>query len=203
MILYKNIIFDIGGVLLTWDPESYVKKILGEDIDTKFFSDRLFTSRDWKELDRGSYSIEELHKIYLEKYPEISTEINLLLERWFEIIKPINENIALVPKLKENGYNLYIISNYVKEAIEEMKTQYEFFDYFNGMIISCYVNQIKPEKEIYESLIKKYKLNVKESIFIDDSPENVEAAEKVGINSIHCRNPEQLKKELMKLNIKF
>ncbi|NHJ47014.1 MAG: HAD family phosphatase [Asgard group archaeon] len=201
--MIKNIIFDIGGVLLTWDPENYVKMVLGEKIDAKFFSDKLFTSYEWKELDRGSYSIEELHKKYQEMYPEIIEEVNLLMERWYEIINPINENIALVPKLKENGYKLYVISNYVREAIEAMKTKHRFFEYFNGMIISCYVNQIKPEREIYESLIKKYKLKVDECIFIDDSPENVEAAEKVGIKSVLCINPEQLNKELVKLNIKI
>ncbi|NHJ04062.1 MAG: HAD family phosphatase [Candidatus Heimdallarchaeota archaeon] len=201
--MYKNIIFDIGGVLLTWNPESYIRKILGIDVDAEFFSKRIFKSFEWRELDRGSYTVKELHKTYLKMYPKIRYEINLLMERWFEIINPINENITLIPKLKENGYNLFIISNYVQEAIEEMKTKHAFFDYFNGMVISCYVNHIKPEREIFDSLLEKYKLNVEECILIDDSPDNTEAAEKIGIKSILYLSPEQLKEDLMDLKIKL
>lgn len=201
--MIKNIIFDVGGVLLTWNPESYITKILGTEVDEKFFAERIFRSLEWKELDRGSYSVDKLHRLYLEKYPEISNEINLLMERWFEIINPINENIALIPKLKENGYKLYIISNYVKEAIEEMKRRHNFFDYFEGLIVSCYVNFIKPELDIYNFLLKKYKLNAEQCLFIDDSKENTNAAEIIGIKTITYTSNHQLLDELDKCQIRI
>ena len=201
--MIKNIIFDVGGVLLTWNPESYITKILGNEVEEKFFAERIFRSYEWRELDRGSYSVDNLHKRYLEKYPEINDEINLLMERWYEIIKPINENIALIPKLKEKGYKLYIVSNYVKEAIEEMKRRHSFLDYFDGMIISCYVNYIKPELDIYNSLLKKYKLKANQCLFIDDSKENTNAAEIIGIKTITYTSNHQLLNELDKHQIKI
>lgn len=201
--MYQNIIFDIGGVLLSWNPEKFVETILSDKADIQYFADIIFKSKDWKELDRSSYSIEFLKNLYMKKNPLIKNEINLLLDNWIDLLQPINENVSLIHKLKNYGYKLYVISNYVKEAFEEKNKKHDFFKLFDGMIISCYVDFIKPEIEIYKLLLEKYSLKANECVFIDDSKNNTEAAEKIGITSITYKSHQQLLDQLTKFNLKF
>ncbi len=201
--MFQNLIFDIGGVLFTWDPEKFVRIILGEQADITYFSDIIFKSKEWKELDRGSYSIEHLKNLYYKRYPLIKNEINLLLDNVIDLLEPINENIALLSKLKTNGYKLYIISNYVKEAIEEKMKAHDFFKLFEGMVISSYVKTVKPEEKIYKLLLEKYSLKAEECLFIDDSISNTTTAEKLDITSITYTSHQELINQLVKHKIKF
>ena len=103
-----------------------------------------------------------------------------------------------MPKLKEKGYKLYILSNFHREAFLEIERKCEFEKYFDGKVVSYDVKLLKPEKEIYEELLKKYNLNPEETLFIDDTLANTEGAEKLGISTIHLINKEKLKEELEK-----
>ena len=101
-------------------------------------------------------------------------------------------------------YNLFYLTNYHDELFKHSFTKYEFFQLFEGGVVSAHVKQIKPDQEIYEILINKYGLNVQETIFIDDSHKNTLAAEQLGIESIHLKEPHQLKCLLeRKLNLKL
>lgn len=199
--MFRNIVFDIGGVLLTWSPEQHVRNTLDSALNADYFAGVLFRSPEWSELDRGGYTAKELHARYLAKYPEIAEEINLLFENWFDILNPIDENIELVSELKSEGYRLYILSNFVREAFEAMRRRYSFFDLFDGFVVSCYVHSIKPEKEMFLYLLDSCDLDARECLFIDDEKENVEAAKEVGIEAIGYLTPKQLRLELHKRHI--
>ncbi|MBD3189814.1 MAG: HAD hydrolase-like protein [Candidatus Heimdallarchaeota archaeon] len=155
----QAIIFDLGGVLLTWNPEHYVSETLGGISKGDYLAQTLFRSSDWAELDRGSYSVAELQARYLKRFPDFKKEIKLLFTHWFDLFQPISKNIALIPQLKKKGYSLYILSNFVKEAIDFVQEKYDFFQFFDGKTISCYVHSIKPEPEIYQQLFQSYNLS--------------------------------------------
>ena len=143
-------------------------------------------------LDRGTLSYEDAKKIFKERIPGVDRLFDVDL---FEILQPIEENVKLLPELKEK-YNLYILSNFHQPAFEHIFKKYDFFRLFDGHIVSCYYYLLKPEKEIYETLIEKFNLIPEETVFIDDTKVNIDACEKEGIRGIHLPDYTELKQKL-------
>ncbi len=196
----KNIIFDIGNVLLSFQPERFLKQYY----DEKTMGDLLtiiFCSDEWLELDLGNLTIDETINIFSKRNPHYKEEIYFILKHWTEMMTPIQENVDMVYKLKEKGYSLYILSNFHEEAIKEMYNKYPFFTIFNGGVISAYEHIMKPNPKFYQILLDRYHLNPHECLFIDDMLANVTIAHRLGISSIHLNYNKDLKEELMKLNI--
>jgi putative hydrolase of the HAD superfamily len=114
-----------------------------------------------------------------------------------ELLRPIEENVKLLPVLKKS-FKLYALSNYGRIYFEMVRKKYDFFELFDGMVISSHVGYLKPEKEIYLELIRRYKIVPEESLFIDDTPENVEAARELGFRAVHLEEPLRLKEILIR-----
>ena len=196
----KNIIFDIGNVLLSFQPERFLKQYY----DEKTMGDLLtiiFCSDEWLELDLGNLTIDETINIFSKRNPHYKEEIYFILKHWTEMMTPIQENVDIAYKLKEKGYSLYILSNFHEEAIKEMYNKYPFFTIFDGGVISAYEHIMKPNPKFYQILLDRYHLNPHECLFIDDMLANVTIAHRLGISSIHLNYNKDLKEELMKLNI--
>lgn len=196
----KNIIFDIGNVLLSFQPERFLKQYY----DEKTMGDLLtiiFCSDEWLELDLGNLTIDETINIFSKRNPHYKEEIYFILKHWTEMMTPIQKNVDIAYKLKEKGYSLYILSNFHEEAIKEMYNKYPFFTIFDGGVISAYEHMIKPNPKFYQILLERYHLNPHECLFIDDMLANVTIANHLGISSIHLNYNKDLKEELMKLNI--
>jgi putative hydrolase of the HAD superfamily len=109
---------------------------------------------------------------------------------------PIPETVKLIYSLKEKGHKLFILSNIPFISIEYVEKEYPFFSLFEGVIVSCRVNMIKPEPEIYKHLLCKYSLQIENTIFIDDSDKNISVASSLGIRTIKFHNPSQCEYEL-------
>ena len=114
---------------------------------------------------------------------------------------PITENVEIAYELKKKGYHLYLLSNFHKEAIQTMYQQYDFFDIFEGGVISAEEKVVKPDEEIYTILLERYHLNPEESLFIDDSLANIKAGNRLGIQGIHLPYLANLKEELKKIGL--
>jgi putative hydrolase of the HAD superfamily len=194
--MIKNIVFDLGNVLVKFDPDEILNNLFENDMLKDKLKSIVFKNSFWKELDRGTLSYEEFQEACYQASPEFKKEISLIMESWDKFLFPIEENIKLLHELKVNGYKLYILSNFHEKAFKEILSKYAFFNLFDGMVISYQVKLIKPEIEIYKILINKYNLIPVQTIFIDDTVENIRAAEKVGINTIHYKNHDMLKEEL-------
>lgn len=196
----KNIIFDIGNVLLSFHPEEF----LSQYYDKKTMEDLMtiiFCSDDWIQLDLGHMTITKVAEKLAYEYPHYQDEITFVLENWTKMMLPIEKNIDIVYQLKEKGYSLYILSNFHKEAIEEMFQKYHFFGLFDGKVISAYEHIIKPSYKIYQLLLDRYHLNAHESLFIDDSLANVFIGQDIGINGIQFKFDTDLKKELKNIGV--
>ena len=191
----KNIVFDLGRVLIKFEPKEYIEQNVPEEKSEDFYN-WIFGSTEWLMLDRGTLSYEDAKKIFKERVPEADKQIDRLFDvDLFEILQPIEENVKLLPKLKEK-YNLYILSNFHQPAFEHIFKKYEFFRLFDGHTVSCYYYLLKPEKEIYDTLINKFNLIPKETVFIDDTKVNIDACEKEGIRGIHLPDYTELKQKL-------
>lgn len=196
--MINNIIFDLGRVLINWEPEKYMKKVFDEKT-TSFLLEKIFNTNDWNLMDKGVIDEKTLWENKLNQYPEYKKEIEHMKNKVLDLLTPIEENTKLLYILKEKGYNLYILSNFSKIAFQKVYEKYDFFKLFDGMIISSHVKSIKPEDEIYKILIEKYKINPAESLYIDDKIENIKAGEIFGFKTIHLEKPEDLKDKLSKI----
>lgn len=200
--MIKNIIFDLGNVLISYEPESFIEKYVKEKNREKFY-EVVFKSKEWLALDRGTLEYDEAFEIFSQKLPdEIESLRRLLKNNIQDVLFPLETNLNLLEELKKK-YNLYILSNFHRESFLEIAKKCNFSNYFKGGVISYEIKLLKPEKEIYESILKKYNLIPEETLFIDDTQANVEAAQKMGIKIIHLREKNKLKEELLKKEIEL
>lgn len=199
--MYKNIIFDIGNVLLNFKPEEYLKtKIIESDKILEVYKE-LFQSKEWLMLDRGTITEEEAKSILINKSSKNGHLIKLAFENWYEMLTPIEDSVKILKELKDADYKVYFLSNYHLLAFENVTKRYNFFNFFDGGVVSYKENQIKPEEEIYKRIIEKYKIKPKESIFIDDGQSNIDGASKLNFNTILFKSSKDLREKLRTYNI--
>lgn len=183
--MIKNIIYDLGNVLIKFSPTKFTEKyILEEDRERVFKT--IFLSQEWQDLDRGVLEYEEAIDIFSEKEPKYRKEIEYLFNSNVEeCLEPIKENIEILNRHSQEGYKLYILSNFHKKAFENVYKKWNFFEKFHGKVVSYECKLLKPEEEIYLHILKKYDLNPQETLFIDDHEPNIIAANKLGIHVVH------------------
>jgi len=199
--LIKNIIFDLGNVLLKFKPEEFLLQFTSDKEYIKQFVPKITRSKFWLDLDRGLESLENTEMIFISKYPEEKGFISLFFNHWMEMLTPIEENVGVLLDLSKLGYKTYILSNFINEAFKFVKNKFDFFSLFDGQIISGEEKVIKPEKAIYESLLSRYHLIPEESLFIDDILFFLKPAKKLGISTIWNQPFTDLRKELKKFNV--
>ena len=200
--MYKNIIFDLGNVLLDFNPRGYLKSKISDDKLEDVFK-AIFSSEEWVMLDRGTITEKEAINNIISRNSTYINEINLAFDNWYDLLKPIEETVEILMSLKENGYKIYYLSNFHELAFGEVTKKNKFFELFDGGVVSYAEKLIKPEEDIYKLILERYKLNPNESIFVDDMEANVEGANKVGIKTILFKGPKELKEELNNLKVKI
>jgi len=199
--MIQNIIFDLGNVLLKFQPSEF---LLGFTNDVEYinqFVPKIFRSKIWIELDRGTISVEDAKNNFISQYPKEKEFLTLFFKHWMEMLTPIDKNIEILKDVRALGYKTYILSNYIKEAYTFIKKNYKIFTLFDGQIISGFEKIIKPEKAIYELLLNRYNLIPEESLFIDDILFFLKPAKKLGMKTIWNRPETDLREELEKLDV--
>ena len=198
--MIKNIIFDLGNVLIRFKPEEFVNKNIKKEYREKFFN-AVFKGQEWADLDRGVLEYSDAVKIFSEKIPECSSEIKKLFDNYIlDVLEPIGKNIEIMKSLK-GKYKLFVLSNFHYPAFDYIFKNWEFFKYFDGKVVSGHCKLLKPEKKIYELLCLTYSLKPNECVFIDDTKANIEAAEEFGINGIHLTDINILEEKLKENNL--
>ncbi len=192
----KNIIFDLGNVLIEFNPEKFIKNNI-EERDREKVLKIIFLGAEWLKLDRGTLSYEEAISIFSEKLPKYKESIESFFNKnILECLTPMEENIKVMKKLKKDGYNLYILSNFHKPAFDYINKNWDFFKEFNGATVSSYCKLLKPEKEIYQEIIRKFNLIPEETLFIDDTLVNIEMCEIFGIRGLHLKKEDELNRKI-------
>lgn len=182
--MIKNIIFDLGNVLISFKPSEYFdKNNYPLSIKATILSD-IFGSKEWLMLDNGEITTPEAIDAIATKSSLSKKEIAHIFNLRTDLMFPLDSNVRLLPELKKRGFRLYYLSNFPLDIFEEVSTEYYFFKYFDGGLISAEAKFSKPDIGIYNILNKKYSLVPNECLFIDDIEVNVRAAQALGMKGI-------------------
>ncbi|MEI3175112.1 MAG: HAD family phosphatase [Lachnospiraceae bacterium] len=201
--MIRTIIFDIGNVLADFNWRAYLDSFALPEQEDRIVERTLFLSPLWAEIDRGRLSDEEL----LAQICKSAPEQEMLIRRVYSGAgMAVSQNAyapGLLKRLKELGYQIYILSNYGKTFYEERLSNFEFLRYSDGQVISYQEQYIKPEPEIYQILLSRYQICPEEAVFFDDLPKNLETAKTFGINTVQVRGYESIEEGLRNFDIEL
>jgi 2-haloacid dehalogenase len=198
----KAIVFDYGNVLIEWDPRRIYQNYFPNDPEgmESFLKEVDFMG--WNvHQDRGR-SFKDGATDLSAKFPHRTQLIEAYRDHWKDSIGgAITGTVEIMKELKRAGYPLYGFSNWSLETFPYARERFDFFDLFDNMVLSGAVGYVKPESEIYKILLDKIGRPAQECLFIDDSLPNIEQANTMGFKTIHFTSPEQLKKELIEMEL--
>ncbi|WP_027623380.1 HAD family hydrolase [Clostridium lundense] len=192
--MIKNVIFDLGNVLISFNPIEYLRKKVNNEEKVQEIFKEIFLSKEWGMLDKGVITEEEAINNICSRSNGNDKLIRLAMNNWYEMLTPIEGMIENLKKLKDKGYKIYYLSNFHMLAFEDVTNKNEFFKFFDGGVVSFKEKLLKPEKDIYNKLIERYKIDPKESVFIDDTETNIAAAKKLGFQTIHFKDDIDIEK---------
>lgn len=198
----NTVIFDLGGVLIDWNPRYLYRKIFKTEEEINWFLENVCTP-EWNDQQDAGRSFEEATEELVTKFPEHELAIRAWYGRWNETINGrIHETVELLKEIKESKkYKLYALTNWSAETFPWALDNFEFLHWFEGIVVSGVEKSRKPFPEFYKILFDRYQINPAQAIFIDDNIKNVEGALKVGLPTIHFQSAEQTKKELAKAKV--
>lgn len=188
----KDIVFDLGGVLIDWNPRYLYKKVFSTEEEMEWFLANVCTPQ-WNTQQDAGRPFEEGIELLKAKYPEYTFAIEFYRSRWEEMLGgAIEGSVDILRKLKTRGYRVYALSNWSMETFPVAQKKYGFFNAFDGMVISGEEKLVKPDPQIYTRLLEKYNLRASNCVFIDDNAANISKAADLGFETILFTDPEAL-----------
>lgn len=197
----ETVVFDIGNVLIDWDPRYLYRKVFADEEEMEQFLSTVTTPEWHIEQDRGR-TMEEATALLVSRHPEYAREIEAYYGRWEETFGgPIEGTVHLLRELDDLGYPLYALTNWSAETFPLARSWYRFLDLFDEIVVSREEAKIKPDPEIYGVLVERTGLNPATTVFIDDSAANVETAEELGFTGLVFRGADNLREDLNHLGL--
>ena len=198
----NTVIFDLGGVLIDWNPRHLDLKIFNTEDEVTWFLENVCTG-EWNDQQDAGRSFEDATEELVQKFPDHEEAIRAWYGRWQETISgPIHGTVDLLKTIKDSGkYKLYALTNWSAETFPWALDNFEFLHWFEGIVVSGVEKTRKPFPDFYQILFDRYNIIPAQAVFIDDNVKNVIGSREVGLPVIHFQTPDQLKEELIKLNI--
>ena len=191
-------LFDLGGVFFDWNPKYFYKSIFSSEKEMNYFLTYICND-GWNIKQDAGKLIKEAENELIQKFPNYSKEIKMYYANHPKMIRAIYQSsVDKLLELKSLNYLCYVLSNWSAETFIGMTDDYPFLKLFDGFLISGEVKLAKPNKEIYDLAISKFKLIPEKTIFVDDRLENINTANSLGFNTVHLKNPNTIKKKLKK-----
>ena len=200
--MIKNIIFDFGGVLVDWNPHYLFDKYFNDLDEANYFVENVCNSEWNAEMDGGK-PFEQAVRERSAMFPKYAEALRLYQTNWMDTMgEEIPGMYDLIKSLKINGFPvIYGLTNWSAETFPTVQKTYRIFSLIDKIVVSGEVRQLKPNPEIFHTLLDKYSLKAEESLFIDDNLKNVEGAKAVGINAVLFRGVEKLREDLKNLRV--
>jgi len=213
MTTINTLVFDLGGVLIDWNPEYLYSKIIPDEKERKWFLTTICTP-DWNEQQDEGRSLKEATEHLVGKYPDHERSIRAYYDRWTEMLGgPIHETVEIFRELKFGPagkgsgrlgaarLKLYALTNWSAETFPVALEMYEFLHWFDGRLVSGEEKTRKPFPEIYRLLIERFGIEPAKAIYVDDNIRNVLPARELGFIGIHFRTPQLFREELVGLGV--
>jgi 2-haloacid dehalogenase len=197
-----TIVFDLGNVLIQWDPRHLYRKIFKDEDQITWFLENICTS-EWNDQQDAGRTFEEGIKELVAKHPEWEEAITAWGTRWQETINgPIPGTVEILKKLRDSKkYRLYALTNWSAETFPWALDNFEFLHWFEGIVVSGHEKTRKPFPDFFNILFTRHNVDPAKAIFIDDNVKNVKGSNDVGMNTIHFESPEQLRKALTQYGV--
>ena len=201
----KTIIFDLGGVLIDWNPEYlYLDIFEGDRVKMNAFFEQVCTM-DWNENQDAGYPLSKATEDRIALFPEYETLIKIYYGRWEEMLgEAISGSVQILKKLIDDPkFRVVALTNWSAETFPVALKRFDFLHWFEGIVVSGTEKTRKPYPEIYQITLDRFNIAPSEALFIDDNLRNIKGAEALGINGIHFSTPEKLIKDLNNFKIKL
>ena len=192
-----NIIFDLGGVVVTWEPEALVAAMFSDPADRRAVLTGIIGHADWVALDRGTLNPQDAVRRAAERTGLSEGRVSQFLTAVPSILLPNPKTIDLLYRLKDRGHALFCLSNLHVASIEHLEKTCTFWNAFSGIAISCRLHLCKPELAIYRHLLEEYGLNAEQTLFVDDVDANLAPAALLGMRVLKFDHPMQCEARLM------
>jgi 2-haloacid dehalogenase len=198
----KTIIFDLGNVLIDWNPRYLYRKLMKSEEEVSWFLENICTS-EWNDEQDAGRSFEDATEMLVKKHPDWEEPIRAWYGRWQETISgSIQGTVEILKEIKaKNNYPLYALTNWSAQTFPWALETFEFLHWFDGIVVSGREKCRKPSAEFYQILFDRYNVSPESALFIDDNLKNIEGAKQVGLQVLHFTTPKQLRKDLLKMNI--
>ncbi len=197
----KNIIFDLGNVLMRWPEAEAVMDVFPDVSEPTQFFDRMRPK--WMELNLGKLTEAEAINYYEQEMSLPREKIVELVGKLKTFQKPIEGSLELLKKLYDAGVPLYLITDNIREFMDYHEEHSNFLHFFSGMVVSADIHVLKPDERIYKALLDEHKLDPAESVFIDDIMGNVDGAKAVGMYAFQFTDAASCEVELVALGFEF
>ena len=198
----ETVIFDLGKVLIDWEPRRLFRKIFDDEEEMEYFLNNICTS-DWNvQQDKGRL-IKDANALLISQFPKYKNQIEAFYGRWEEMLGgPIQPTVDILKELVEaKKQRIYALTNWSAETFPIAIRDYDFLQWFEGILVSGDEKMIKPDLAIYDLICKRYNIDPTTAVFIDDSLKNIKGCEAYGMKGIHFKSGEQLRKELEELGV--
>lgn len=202
--MIRTVIFDLGGVLIDWNPDYVFKTIFSDEKELKWFYEHICTP-DWNEEQDAGRDLSEATEMLVKQFPDHEQNIRAYYGRWEEMLKgPIHDTVEIFRELKEGGkYHLLALTNWSHQTFPIALERFDFLHWFHGRVVSGEERTRKPFRDIYMTLITRYDVDPSTAVYIDDNERNLVTARELGMQTIHFRDPAGLKEALKKIGVEL
>jgi len=198
----RVVVFDLGGVLIQWNPRHLYRKLFGGDEAAMETFLATVCTVEWNERQDAGRGFADAVAELAPQHPDKVNLIEAFGRRFCEMIPgAIEGTVDILADLKRAGVPRYALTNWSAETFPPQRDRFEFLSWFEGIVVSGQEGVIKPDPQIYRILLERYRISPEEAVYIDDNPGNAAAATALGIHGIHFRSPELLRRELESLGI--
>ncbi|ESP92567.1 MULTISPECIES: HAD family hydrolase [Pseudoalteromonas] len=199
----KNVVFDIGNVVVRWSPIDIVRLTFPDAKEVEALAKLVFHSDIWLDINKGITTEQEAKRRYQEELGFSAQDTERLFHYTKQSLILLYQSVELIQRVKQAGYGVYTLTDNVHEIVAYLKRTYDFWNLFDGEIVSADLGVLKPQPEIYHALLEQFNLAANETVFLDDMPHNVAGAMAVGMEAIQFESAEQGEKELKRLGLIF
>ena len=202
--MIENIIFDMGQVLIRFDPGLFMERAGVLPEDRELLRREVYQTLEWARMDRGSLTEQQAAKIMCDRLPDrLHSLVHSLVDQWDRPILPVEGMADLVKELKQAGYGIYLLSN-ASSRQHDYWQRVPGHEYFDGTLVSADVQLTKPEAAIYELMFEKFSLKPETCLFVDDNPVNMEGAFRCGLGGIVFHgDAEELRRKMQALGVRI